>query len=233
MKKLLPAVAVALLAVPAAAQVNGHLWQSSSGYSFNNPASALAGTMLHNQIYANMMNAAIAKQRGNAAPSGVAVPKSAPRAGPGATDFKPALPRYSVADATAEQQTKDPKQQAAYKQLFHMFVDAAENADGFRKNNVAYALSYVVLASLQIATGKEIPDADSEAFAQQMNEAMASSGVLKKMSPADQQRFYEGCLVMGGLVVGSWAEASKSGDEKQKENVRQMAKQVLASFGVK
>jgi hypothetical protein len=234
MKRTPAFAAVLLFAVPALAQ-----WNSQGGYSFNNPTSALVGTMLNNRMWAHAMQASIARHQGlaqgttPAAPAGEKAAPSAPRVAASATDFRPALPRYTVADATAEQQAKTPQQKAAFKQMFHLFVDAAENADGFRKNNVAWALSYVVLASLQVTTGKEISDAESVAFAQQLNDGMAASGVLSKMSAADQQRFYEGCLVMGGLVVGSWAEAQKSGDPKQQEHVRQLAKQVLASYGVK
>jgi hypothetical protein len=216
-------LAMLLFATAAPAQ-----WQSQGGYTYNNPTSALVGTMLNNRMWAHMMKTSIARHQGSGS---TAAPATTTRAASSATDFRPTLPRYTVADATANQQGQTPQQRAVYKRMFRMFVDAAENASGFRKNNVAWALAYVVLASLQVSTGNQISDAQSVAFAKELNDGMAASHVLGRLSAADQQRLYEGCLVLGGMVIGSWAEAQKSGDPQKQAHVRQMAKQVLASFG--
>ena len=67
--------------------------------------------------------------------------------------------------------------------------------DGFeeqaRKNNVAYALTFLIGVSMQVVNGKELSEAEMELLAGELNDVLASAPEFTSSTAREKQSLYE------------------------------------------
>jgi hypothetical protein len=228
---------VGLAAMPAAAQfTNPYNWSS-----WNNPVSSSIDLMISQRIERQVLERSLLKKYGKA-PTAAAAPapapapeqKPPPKQPLTATDFKPVGPKGKVAATfAASLEGLDATQKKQFETVFNDAVKAIEAEKDFRKNNLAYALALLLGASVQVTTGKEVSDADSQELARGLNDLLAAEDGFKKLSAKDRQTFYESCLVMGGLIIGLYTAGAESNDQALMEQAKGLGKTALERFGVK
>jgi len=149
------------------------------------------------------------------------MPASPPQHFPiSATDFS-AQPRVMPAAYAA----KGPKEnQAQLLQTFNGMMDAFEKEG--RKNNVSYAIGFMIGASAQVHTGKEISDTVMEKFIYDLNDILAGSPSFMALPAAKKQELYESSVLIGAMVAGMTTNPETQAEGKS------MAKQVLQGVGV-
>lgn len=226
----------ALLAATASAQytntLNGR--QFSNMYAAN--ADFLMSQMIQQAGWASM-RASINRQaaKGQAAPAqrpAPAAPAKASYAFPiAASDFKPAGAR-KVPEQLA-QAIADPKERAQFVKAASEILATIEATPGFRKNNLAAAMTVLLGVSLQVAKGIEIPDAESEELMRGLNDQIAALPSFATL-PADKRtQVYDTMVIVGGLIAGIAQNAAESKDRRMAALAQQMARDALAQFGVK
>jgi len=114
--------------------------------------------------------------------------------------------------------------QAQLLQTFNGMMDAFEKEA--RKNNVAYAIGFMIGASAQVHTGKEISDTVMEKFIYDVNDILAGSPSFRALPGAKKQELYESCILTGAMVAGLASNPQTQVDGKA------LAKQVLQGVGV-
>lgn len=212
-------------------------YNSLTGRQFGNMYAANADRIMSQMIqqsgYQAMRNSIEAQARGQAAPAPTpaAAASGAPRATLAASDFKPAGRRdvpeqlaQGVADATERGQV------AAAARDIHKAIEAAP---GFRRNNVAAAMTVVVGVSVQVVSGREIADADSQPMMLAFNDELAASEAFRGLNAQRRTRMYDTFVILGGFIAGIAQAGQETNDEKLKAQARQMARDALLQFGVK
>jgi hypothetical protein len=209
----------------ALALVLGQYTNPYTGVTWNNPMS----NTLDTAIYNSMWKRATMRGLGLTPPGTVQdVPNAPPRAAYTATDFKPAGPR-SVAQALVAQSKGVTKEQArALVEGLNAGIDSFEKEA--RKNNVAYALAFLLGVSVQVLSEKDVPDDKAEELAQLINDELAASASFKKTTPKQRQIVYETSIVTGALIGGMAAQAAQANDAEMKRQAQAMAAQALATF---
>ena len=114
--------------------------------------------------------------------------------------------------------------QAQLLQTFNGMMDAFEKEG--RKNNVSYAIGFMIGASAQVHTGKEISDAVMEKFIYDVNDILAGSPSFVALPVAKKQELYESCVLTGAMVGGLYNNPQTQSEGKA------LAKQVLQGLGV-
>jgi hypothetical protein len=235
-REALAAVALGLcgLALSGAAQA-----QYMSGYSASNLYGANAGislSMMHSMsernISANMIKSLNGKPAGNAqtaaAPTVTAQPPHQPLT---KTDFKPAGPRNVAQEIAAN--VRDPMERAKVVQICSKILDVIEGTPGFRKNNVASAITLLLLVSQQVLTGQELDDAQSQALMRFINDDIVGSGAVAQWSNAQRTRAYDSMVITGGLIACMAHNGAEAGDKELSEQARRMARESLANLKIK
>lgn len=114
--------------------------------------------------------------------------------------------------------------QAQLLQTFNGMMDAFEKEG--RKNNVSYAIGFLIGASAQVHTGKEISDTVMEKFIYDINDILAGSPSFRALPAAKKQELYESSVLIGAMAAGL-----ATNPETQAEG-KALAKQVLQGLGV-
>ncbi len=145
-----------------------------------------------------------------------------------ATDFKTAQAR-SVAQALVG------ASKAVGKEHGHALVDGLNaGLDGFerdmRKNNVAFAMAFLIAVALGAAGEPDVSDAELVSLAQAVNDELAVSPSFKKLPPKQKQLLYETCVVSGALIGGMAAAGSELKDPELAALARAHAVSVLSTF---
>jgi hypothetical protein len=217
-------IVFALVLIPHLASADRAWRNPYNGTTWNNPMSSLADVMLHNKMNEAMLNATLAKKDGGTA----AQPAATSHQPYTKTDFTPAKQRLVVDTIIAGLAQTAEQRDGLAKGMALVF---AQYEKSVRKNNVAYAVAFMIGASLQVQTGQTIDDATGEVLAQAVNDALASNPAFAKASAADRQKLYEMCITLGGLTV-LFNEVGKQ-DPKSADAAKVLAKQSLAMLGVK
>lgn len=119
---------------------------------------------------------------------------------------------------------KGPKEnQTQLLQTFNGMMDAFEKEG--RKNNVAYAIGFLIGASAQVHTGKEISDTVLEKFVYDVNDILAGSPSFRALPVAKKQELYESSVLIGAMIAGMATDPETKADSKA------LARQVLQSVG--
>jgi hypothetical protein len=155
--------------------------------------------------------------------------KPAPRAPLTATDFKSAGPRSAAETLIASSKVGKAQGEALVEGL-NAGLDAFERET--RKNNVAYALAFLLGSAKQATTDRDVSDTDTERLAQAINDELAASPAFKKLTDKQRQLLYENGIVVGALIGGLSAEAVEARDAQAKAQARQLASQALICFGL-
>jgi len=138
-----------------------------------------------------------------------------------ATDFK-AGPRIMPALLT---RALPDTSRSKVEQQFLKTLDGYEATA--RKYNVAYALAVVIGTALEIRDGRSIGDAEGEQMALAINDALALDPRFAQAPARHKQELYERCVLSAVLM----AAMMKVSDEKSNAFGRELASQVLRSFG--
>ncbi len=104
---------------------------------------------------------------------------------------------------------------------------------GFRKNNLAAAMTVLLGVSLQVVKQIEIPDAESQEFMRGLNDQLAALSAFSSMSPEKRTQVYDTMVIVGGLIAGIAQNAAETRNREMAALALQMAKDSLAQFGVK
>jgi hypothetical protein len=105
-------------------------------------------------------------------------------------------------------------------------------APGFRKNNFANALALLLGVSLQVLTGREIDEADTDALIRDLNEQIAAGDGFRRLTAEQRTVAYDTFVIMGGLIAGIAQTAAESNDAQMARQAQDIARQTLASLGV-
>jgi len=228
----------AALAMSAQAQYTNYM---RPGVTFNNIYAAQADITLSNMIrqqqmnsYVNGVKASMAATQGRRAaaapPVAASAPSPAPRQPITATDFRPAGTRNAPERISAA--VADPAGRAQMVKACREILATVEATPGFRKNNVAAAITLVTALSIQVLTGREFDDAQAQGLLQLVNDEIVASGRLKSVPAEKQTRLYDALVISGGLMAGIAHNAAQSNDREMMEVARAMARDALASLGV-
>jgi hypothetical protein len=236
--KTLPAVracglALALLVGAPAAQAQ--YTNTLSGLNYNNPYAANAAffqQQMQQNAYFQTQLRAVTQPPPSPAPKAAAPVLKAPphsfKYPMEATDFSPAGKRN-----TAEQfavNAKTPEERAQVVALCRGILQSIESQPGVRKNNLSTALTVLLGISLQVSTGREFSDAESEGLQRTINDVLADATGLRAMSNAKRTAAYDAFLITGGLIAGMAQNATEKGDTAQLQHAKDMARQSIALF---
>jgi len=234
MRSALLTVVLLSLAWPCAAQYYNSLTGRQFGNMYAANADRIMTQMIQQSGYQAMRNSIEAQAKGQAAaPKQPAAPPkaAASRAPLSASDFKPAGKRdvpeqlaQGVADAAER------KQVVAAARDIHKAIEAAP---GFRRNNVAAAMTVIVGVSVQVVSGREIPDADSQAMMLAFNDELAANETFRGLNAEQRTRIYDTFVILGGFIAGIAQAGQEANDGKLKAQAREMARDALVQFGVK
>jgi hypothetical protein len=195
-----------------------------TGTMWNNPMSSLADTMIRGKLMENAWKNWYGKKNGTAAASAPVAPVAhQPYT---KTDFKPGK-QHLVVDAIISGLAQNAQQKQGLMQGMDAVFQQYEKS--VRKNNVAYAMAFMIGAALVVQTGQTIDDAQGEQLAQGINDALAANPAFANASAADRQKLYEAFVTMGGLVV-LFNEVGKK-DPASANAAKLLAKQALAMLG--
>ncbi|MFO1518642.1 MAG: DUF6683 family protein [bacterium] len=113
--------------------------------------------------------------------------------------------------------------QAQLLQTFNGMMDAFEKEG--RKNNVAYAIGFMIGVSAQVHTGKDISDTVMEKFIYDVNDILAGSPSFRALPAAKKQELYESSVLTGAMIGNLAKNPQTLADSKA------LAKQVLQGVG--
>jgi hypothetical protein len=213
-------VLVALLAHTASAD-----WRNPyTGNTFNNPMSSTLDTMIHFRAQELALQKSFAKKNGTQPASPQPASSHQPYT---RTDFFP-VPQWLVVDAVIASVAQTADQRVALRRATGAVFARYERTH--RRNNVAYAVAFLMRASLAVQTGRQLDDAQAEQLASTINDTYAQNPQFMELDALDRQRIYETCVTLGGLIAmfddmgkqdPAWANAAK-----------RLAKQALATVGI-
>ena len=241
---------LALLALAGAAQAQ-YTNYMRPGSSFSNIYAMQADMTLSNMIRQGqmrsqklLMDQLIAQQAGKAAPSptaqaappallaaSLAASLAAPPAPLSATDFKPSATRKAAEQVAAA--VTDPAGRAQMLQVCREILSTVEATPGFRKHNLASALTLLLAASQQVLSGQEYSDAQTQDYMQRLNDEVVAAGYFARLNAEQRTRAYDTMVITGGLIAGIAHNGAETGNKEQIEQARSMARDALATFGVK
>jgi hypothetical protein len=224
---LLSITCLSLLATPqhAAAQYTN----PSTFRNWNNPISNYLDVRIQERMQERRLQERFieGQRAGDPAASGNPAP-AAPRRPISATDFPasrtrmlPATLAAATSDATAEQ--KD-QLRTLYLQVLEAFEEHA------RKNNVAYALTFLIGASMQVVSERELPDVEAEQLALELNDVLASSPEFGRLSPRQKQSLYEAAIITGGMIGVIYQIGVDQGNDELKGQAQEMAQGVVTQL---
>lgn len=230
---LAPLVVTASLVLCASfARAQGY--SSVGGMRFNNIYGANLDTMMTHMIQRKGWDKVRSKienspmQPQAASVGTVAGPSNLPLT---ATDFKPAGPR-NIPEMLAANATS-PQQRQQIIDLARLMHKTLESADGFRRNNLAYAMTTLLGIAFQVHSGRELSDAESETMLHQINDMLGDLPMFKAM-PADKRtQMYDGFIVIAGFIISMAQEGAQSGNAQTMQAAKTLARDALAQFGLK
>ena len=236
------ALLLALAATTAAAQT-GYI-NTMNGRQFNNMYAANADFLMSQMIQQGQWNVMrltmeqqVAKQRAaqqaaqKAPPPAPAAKKASYKYPITASDFKPAGPRTVPQQLGAA--VANPKDRADFEKACRDIQKTIEATPGFRKNNLAAAMTVLLGVSLQVVNGIEIPDDASEELMRGLNDQVAALPALASFPAEKRTQFYDTMVIVGGLIAGIAQNAAETGNGEMATLAKQMARDALAQFGVK
>lgn len=237
--------ALVALALPASAQY----MNTMNGRQFSNMHAANADFLMSQMIQQGQwnimrmsMDQAIEKQRRaqGLAPAPAQGRAPAPKAAPAkvaykypltATDFKPAGARNVPQQLSAAVGNAADRRQ--FEAACRDILATIEKTPGFRKNNLAAAMTVLLGVSLQVVKQIEIPDAESQEFMRGLNDQLAPLSAFSGMTAEKRTQVYDTMVIVGGLIAGIAQNAAETQNREMAALAQQMAKDALAQFGVK
>src|SRR5262249_33062015 len=142
-----------------------------------------------------------------------------------ATDFKPAAARMAPDLFANSIPGLAFEQREALRALSNQFLTAFEGEA--RKNNVANAMALLLAMSLQVLTGKEVSDAESNQMIVALNNTLASAPDFVSLTPQNKQLVYETAIVMGGIIATLNIQGAQQNDVAMQSQAREISRAVV------
>jgi hypothetical protein len=208
-----------------------------NGTRWNNPVSAMCDVMITNSIQKKMLEKSLAQKRSGTAagqPAGrgeTAASPAAPKHELSASGFTPVGGRLVPDKIAAGAAGVEPAQQQQLAEVFRQTLTVYEAQ--VPKNNVAFAMGFLIAASLQVLSGKEISDPDFEQLVRDLNDILAETPRFQQMDAKGKQTLYEASVITGGLVAGLYNTAVEEKDAAAQTQAKDLAKSILETFGVR
>ena len=92
------------------------------------------------------------------------------------------------------------------------------------------AMTFLLVASLFVLTGKEVSDVESEQMIAAFNDTMGSTPQFVSMSPRDKQILYESAVVTGGMIALLHSQGAEQKDAAMQSDARNMSIAVVKHF---
>jgi len=148
-----------------------------------------------------------------------------------ATDFEPKGPRDVPAGLARK--IADPKERAAFQSLAEQMLRATSEILP-RKNNLSVAAGILLVSCLHVLTpDHEFSDAESNLVFKAFNDAMASTPGFARVTDEQRTAIHDLFIVTGTILVGMQENAKEGSNEALTQRSQQLAREVLALFGVK
>jgi hypothetical protein len=208
-----------------------------NGSQWNNPMSATCDVMITNSIQKKMLEKALARKRAGQAANqsgGATAPASAataPKYELSASAFTPEGGRLMPDKLAAGAAGVDDAQKHQLAEAFRQTLTTYEAQ--VPKNNVAFAMGFLIAASLQVLSGKEVSDPDFEQLVHDLNDALAETPKFRQMDARGRQILYETSVITGGIIAGLHNTGVESKDAHAQQQAKDLARSVLETFGVK
>ena len=238
-KRLTPAwISVAggavLVGVARLAAAQGYM-SSSTGFTYNNPASAMLGDMFSDRIARRHLEAKIAaRNRGAAAPA--ANPQPAVRAG-GTTAFHPGGRRAIVEQVPVEKRPLFMQLLTGCDKLYALVMTKSAIGPGDLDDVATASAFYVAIAhSLywadQPGRGPEAEGPHLKDLRNKLHDRYIERGLLIGKSDQDKQTTRDGLVVSACLPMIQYREARQASDEPAKQALRRTGADLLAKAGL-
>ena len=230
MKGRAPAIVIASLCLgfaltpaPASAQ-----FTSSVGGSFNNPGSALIGTMIANRAIADAA-------RREAPPDATASTPPSARTRAAArprTTFRPVGKNLMVRELAASI-TKDVEARSQFVTLFEQYLQAFDEQarkDREPSYDVGRAAAYFVMMNYAVASGAELTDQQADGAQAKFRAGLAENASFQQTTDRERQRLYETLVILGSLPTTGVSDAAEKKEPKQAEMFRELAGQYIQTL---
>jgi len=202
-------------------------WRDSLGTNWNNPGSALLGTMLNNRLLAD----AARKAPGNRKPSAPVGREPGARAGEDAGAEAPAMTFRPVAKnlmthEIAQTLTNDPKAQRELTSAFEVYLkefDDQARRDREPSYDVGRAAAFFVMVNYFAATLREPNDAQADGAQATFRAGLAESDTFARMNDRDRQKLYESLVILGSFPLHAATQSAQEGDRDQEKMFREFA----------
>jgi hypothetical protein len=145
-----------------------------------------------------------------------------------ATDFSPVSKRSTPEQFTAH--VKTPQERAQVIDMCSTILQTIEAQPGVRKNNLSTALTLFMGISLQVSTGRELSEAESDGLQRTINDVLSDTPALKAMSNDKRTGAYDAFMITGGLIAAMAQNAAESGNAAELAQAKDLAKQSLTLF---
>ena len=218
------------VAVPASAQ-----WHDSLGGNWNNPSSALIGTMINNRIMADTVRKASQAETTRSEAPAESRPGSRytrPPVTPGRLTFRP-VGKNIVVKELAAVLTDDPSARrelvTAFEQILAGF-DQKIRQEGETPNDVGLAAAMFLSGNYFAATGRELTDAQEEGVKRSFRDAYAQNEAFAQAGDRDRQRLYESLVILALFPVTGAMQSAQSGDRQAEKNYRRLGAELLKGF---
>jgi len=144
-----------------------------------------------------------------------------------ATDFRPPGRRI-MPDEVARSSQEGAEEKELLRKLSNQFLDSFEQEA--RKNNIANSFAFLAGVSMQIVSGRDLSDAETDQLISGFNNSIAYTPQYVSMSAQDKQVLYESAVITAGMMALLNEQGKLNNDSKMQADARQMASAVVAYF---
>ena len=236
------AVAVVALVAAAGAGTASAQWRDSLGTSWNNPGSALLGTMINNRLLAEAARKAAnrkpatpaRREPGARAGTGTRAGAGGPAAveAPEAMTFRP-VARNLMNREIAQTLTNDAKARRELVSAFEVYLkefDDQARKDREPSYDVGRAAAFFVMVNYFAATRHEPNDAQADGAQAIFRSGLAESDTFARMNDRDRQRLYESLVILGSFPVHAATQSAQEGDEEHELMYREFAAELVKTL---
>ena len=112
--------------------------------------------------------------------------------------------------------------------LSNQFLDSFEQEA--RRNNIANSFAFLAGVSMQIVSGRDLSDAETDQLISGFNNSIAPTPQFVSMSAQDKQVLNESAVITAGMMALLNAQGKQNNDAKMQTDARQMAAAVIGYF---
>jgi hypothetical protein len=142
-----------------------------------------------------------------------------------ATDFSPSGTRLLLEDLVAASPGVTNEQRVDVRRLYQTILTSFESEA--RKNNVANAFAFAVGVSLQVLSGKEIPDAEVDLMIKAFNDSLGGIAQFNAMPSQQKQMLYEALVITGGIIAFLDGQGKLQNNAEMQSQAKELSKAVL------